>query len=400
MAILIVPWAIFSLLTVLAAGVISWRQGYRSTRFFMLAWLGMIVSIIWIFLVRMGILPSTFFSENAYRIGILWMAICWSLALADRINLLKAETENANRSLTESEHRLSQILEGLPLGVVLYGKDQKPKYANRRTLDILSDPARGIQPDINAGRTLQEAIPYFSLKAASSQQEYDIERFPVFNALHGQPSSVDDVEMERGGERVALEIQASPVLDNAGNVESAVVAVQDITERKRAEADLEEYRQHLERLVEKRTEELSVINAQLTVEASERQMLALTLEHRIEWLSAVNRAHQTMAGVAGLTAAYRALSATICDCWRQGWSSLYAGTGRESCVRSSVLRNRLMKTLRRKSCRLPSARILRCAGTSSWVRRLPGRLARAKIYLKPCRCASRNMVSGRRSWRQ
>ena len=44
------------------------------------------------------------------------MAICWSLALADRINLLKAETENANRSLTESEHRLSQILEGLPLG--------------------------------------------------------------------------------------------------------------------------------------------------------------------------------------------------------------------------------------------------------------------------------------------
>ena len=90
------------------------------------------------------------------------------------------------------------------------------------------------------------------------------------------------------------------MLDNAGNVELAVVAVQDITERKRAEADLEEYRQHLERLVEKRTEELSVINAQLTVEASERQMLALSLEHRIEWLSAVNRAHQTMAGVAGL----------------------------------------------------------------------------------------------------
>ena len=66
----------------------------------MLAWLGMIVIIIWIFLVRMGdYLPSKFFSENAYRIGILWMAICWSLALADRINLLKAETESANRSL-------------------------------------------------------------------------------------------------------------------------------------------------------------------------------------------------------------------------------------------------------------------------------------------------------------
>ena len=61
------------------------------------------------------------------------MAVCWSIALADRINLLKAETESANRDLRNSEHRLSQILDGLPLGVVLYGNDQKPRYANRRT---------------------------------------------------------------------------------------------------------------------------------------------------------------------------------------------------------------------------------------------------------------------------
>ena len=33
------------------------------------------------------------------RLGMVWLGVCWSFALADRINLLKAETENANREL-------------------------------------------------------------------------------------------------------------------------------------------------------------------------------------------------------------------------------------------------------------------------------------------------------------
>ncbi len=52
--------------------------------------------------------------------------------------------------------------------------------------------------------------------------------------------------MDRGDRRVPLEIWASPVRDEAGNVESAVVAFQDITQRKQAEAELDEYRRQLE----------------------------------------------------------------------------------------------------------------------------------------------------------
>ena len=135
--------------------------------------------------------------------------------------------------------------------------------------------------------------------------------FPVFSALQGKAAAADDVEMIRGDERVALEIQASPVLDSEGNVELAVVAIQDITRRKQAEAELAEYRKHLEQLVEKRTEELSAINEQLSIEASERKVLELSLQQRIAWLSAVNKAHQTIAGVTGLTLKYQDLSAEI-----------------------------------------------------------------------------------------
>jgi signal transduction histidine kinase len=287
---LMVPSAIISLLVVLIAGFISWKGGFQPARFFMIAWFGMVVSLIIVILVRLGLISSTFFSENVYRLGFVWMAVCWSIALADRINLLKAETESANRDLRNSEGRLSQILEGLPLGVILYGKDQKPKYANQRIFDIFSNPAKGIRPDLSVRRTLAQAIPYFSLRTASDHQEYPLEHFPVYSALQGEPASADDIEMERGDERVALEIQASPVRDDAGNVESAVVAVLDVTQRKQAEAELVEYRKHLEALVEKRTAELSAVNEQLQL--------------RLEWLSAVNLVNQIMARSADFTEIY------------------------------------------------------------------------------------------------
>ncbi len=290
LATLMVRWALISLMTVLWAGIVSWRRGFRPARFFMLAWLGLVLSVVWVMLVRVGLSSSSLLSENAFRLGYLWMAVCWSIALADRINLLKADTENANRQLRNSEHRLSQILEGLPLGVILYGKDHKPKYANQRTIELFSNPDRNIRPDLSVGRTLAEAIPYFSLRVAGSQQEYPLNNFPVINALQGEPASADDIEMDRGDERVTLEIQASPVWDDTGQVESAVVAIQDVTQRKQAEAEVLEHRKHLEELVQSRTGELSSVNEQL--------------RQRIEWLSAINQVNQIMAGSADFMQIY------------------------------------------------------------------------------------------------
>jgi PAS domain S-box-containing protein len=238
LASLMAPWSLISLSAVLIAGVASWIGGYRPSRFFLLAWVGLIISLIWIFLVRLGLASSSFLSENAFRMGYLWMAVCWSIALADRINLLKAETEAANLELQKSEHRLSEILEGLPAGVVLYRKDQKPNYVNRRTVEILNNPNADIQVDVSAGRTLAQAIEYFSLRVAGKNEAYPLENLPIYQALLGKSASVDDIEVDQGDRLVPLEIWASPIRDKDGNVEAAVVVFQDITLRKQAEMAL------------------------------------------------------------------------------------------------------------------------------------------------------------------
>ena len=278
----IIYWTFLSLLIVLTAGIFNYLRGkFRPAPLFMFAWFSMVALVLDVLLVRLGITPSTFFTENTYRLGILMVAVLWSISLADRVNLLKAETEKAYQELNKSEHRLSQILDGMPLGVVLYTKDQKPKYANRSTVELLSHPDLGIRPDISAGRTLAQAIEYFSFKIAGSREPYPLENFPVFNALKGRPAYVDDVDMHVGDTIVPLEIWASPITNEAGNVESAVVVFQDITQRRQIEAELAQYRQMLESLVEQRTAEVNAANKELRL--------------RLEWLAAVNLVNQMIA---------------------------------------------------------------------------------------------------------
>ena len=310
-ALLMTSWALISLVTTLGATIVVWRRGFHPARFLLLAWFGALAGLLLVVLVRRGSIPSTKFTEQAYLLGLLWMAVCWSIALADRINLLKARTEDINRDLRTSERRLSQILEGLPLGVVVYGKDSKPKFANRRVMEILSNPTQGIWPDLSAGRTLVQAMAHFSFRVTGSDQEYPLENMPVYRALQGEPASVDDLEADLVDRRVPLEIWASPVRDETGNVESAVVAFQDITLRKRADAELAEYHQHLEMLVEQRTLALSATNEQLNSEIDEREKLQQLLYQRIEWLTVLYQIRQTIGGSVDLSDAYDQLTATI-----------------------------------------------------------------------------------------
>ena len=284
------PWAFVSVSVALVAGVVSLYRHFRPSWLFMFAWSGLLISLFIGMMARRGIIPITLLTENLFRLGMVWLGVCWSFALADHINILKTETESTNRTLKKNERRLSQILEGLPLGVVLFGKDHKPRYINQRTADILSNPAKGLLPDLSVEPTLTQVIQYYSLKVAGTDQEYPLENFPPSMALRGTTASADNLEMDMGDKRVPLEVWASPVMDEAGNVESAVVAFQDITQRKQSEAELVEYRRHLESLVGKRTAELDAVNTELRL--------------RLEWLSAIVLITETMARSSDFTNIY------------------------------------------------------------------------------------------------
>jgi signal transduction histidine kinase/PAS domain-containing protein len=271
-------------------GIFHWRKGNGPARFYLISWLGFIFGIVLAELVRDGTIPSTPITEKFYQVGLLWLVLLWSLALADRINILKAQTERANTRLRNNERELSQILDAVPIGVVVYGRDEIRRYGNKQATQILSIPEQSLQPDLSSAWTLAQALDYLSLQIAGTNERYPYNLLPVYRALQGQTSSVDDLVANVGDRLVPIETWASPITDEDGKVVSAVAAFRDITQRRQTEAELAEYRKMLETLVEKRTADLSGING---------------------WLNAINEIHQTVSSVKDLPQAYSKLSATI-----------------------------------------------------------------------------------------
>ncbi|MBP1693508.1 MAG: two-component system, NarL family, nitrate/nitrite sensor histidine kinase NarX [Chloroflexi bacterium] len=293
------------------AGFYSWRKGYHPAKFYLVSWLGFILGLVIVELVRAGILPSTPFTEKAYHLGLIWLVLIWSLALVDRIKQLEAETKEANLKLVQSEHKLSQTLEGLPIGVAVYGPERSPTYLNPRAIDILANPERGMGPDVAIGRTITEAMKYYDFRLFGSDQTYPLEKIPVWRAYDGQSASIDDIEANLIDRRVPLEIWANPVKDEEGKVVSVVAAFQDITERRQAQAELDRYRLQLEQLVSLRTAELTAANDQLHAENAERRRLEKMLRLRLEWLADVIQVNQTIAQTSDLREAYQKFTEMI-----------------------------------------------------------------------------------------
>ena len=76
-----------------SAGVLACWRGLRQARYFLLAWSALLLGALVYSLMSMGILPSMFITLYAGQIGAAMEVALLSLALADRINMMKEERE-------------------------------------------------------------------------------------------------------------------------------------------------------------------------------------------------------------------------------------------------------------------------------------------------------------------
>ncbi|HRG77240.1 MAG TPA: 7TM diverse intracellular signaling domain-containing protein, partial [Leptospiraceae bacterium] len=90
---------ISSTVTMLITGSISYLRGFRAARFYMIGWSFVLIGMILLFCRGIGLLPTNFITVNGVAIGSALEAILFSLALADRINILKKEKEESQKAL-------------------------------------------------------------------------------------------------------------------------------------------------------------------------------------------------------------------------------------------------------------------------------------------------------------
>lgn len=150
--------------------------------------------------------------------------------MREQLGSLFNQMQDLNEALAESGHRLSQILEALPIGVAVIKLNGGYSYLNRRAESLLG---QALIPTL----TLEEIARTYQLYRAGTQKLYPTAELPIVQALAGHTVNADDLEIHRDGQIIALEAWATPMCDQEGNVIYALTTFQDITERKRAEQE-------------------------------------------------------------------------------------------------------------------------------------------------------------------
>jgi PAS domain S-box-containing protein len=176
--------------------------------------------------------------------------------LAESFNQMAAQLQESFAALRESESRLTQFLEAVPVGVTVHDAKGKATYANLTAKQIM-----GIDtlPDTQTEQLAEDYQVYLS----GTEQLYPIERLPVVKALSGESSTVDDMELHRLDRIVPLQVWASPIYDQTGQIAYAIVAFVDITQRQQTQKILDDYNRTLANQVAQRTTALQESEAAL-----------------------------------------------------------------------------------------------------------------------------------------
>ena len=165
--------------------------------------------------------------------------------LAGALHRLSAQLQTSLVAWSESESRLWQILENLPVGVVLYNSNKRIAYINQKGKKLLSVQAVS---DVSL-----DTIPEVCQLYRPDGSLYPAADLPARQAIEGHACTVTDVEQRLSSKVATLEIQATPVCNEQGVVTSAISVFQDITERRKAEQIVASYSRELEAKVTERT---------------------------------------------------------------------------------------------------------------------------------------------------
>ncbi|MBV9387207.1 MAG: AAA family ATPase [Chroococcidiopsidaceae cyanobacterium CP_BM_ER_R8_30] len=159
---------------------------------------------------------------------------------------LYSEITKREQALRESERKLTQILECLPIGVAILESDAQLSYINPVGAKIL-------KKGVNSFVSVEQMPEIYQFYLAGIDQIYPWNQMPLARALQGEKTSIDNLEIHCLDRIVPVETWGTPVYDEQGNIIFAITTFQDITERKKAEELVADYNRDLEIQVAERT---------------------------------------------------------------------------------------------------------------------------------------------------
>ena len=180
---------------------------------------------------------------------------------------------NIERRLRESERWLATTLRSIGDAVITTSAKGRVLFMNP-----VAEALTGWKDKEALGKQLTEVFNIVSEKT------HEVAENPVEKVI--REGIVVDLKshilIARDGRKIPIDDSAAPIRDDKGKITGVVLVFYDVTERKRAEAELTKYRQQLEELVEERTADLRKTDELLEQEIIERKQAEKTLRELYE----------------------------------------------------------------------------------------------------------------------
>ena len=182
---------------------------------------------------------------------------------AEKLRSLNQQLESEIIERKQAEEGLSVVHDALNSsinGVIITNLEGMITYSNPVFLSMFEYESEDDVVSKNAADLFvsEEVRKAADVRAVIDQTKGETEEFDV---------------TQKDGSVFPVEVSSSVVTDKEGNVVGLMGAFVDITDRKKAEAELKKHRDHLKELVKDRTAELETTNEQLQQEVTERKQM-------------------------------------------------------------------------------------------------------------------------------
>lgn len=149
----------------------------------------------------------------------------------------------AEKEIRDSQKRFISFLEAVPAGVYILTADGKPFYANEEAKKILG---AGIIPEATADNLTEVYNAY----RRGTDVRYPTEQLPIVQALHGERTTISDLEIWKPDGVVPLYITGAPIFNSDGQLQYAMAAFIDISAEIQAQKQLEESEERFRQIIE------------------------------------------------------------------------------------------------------------------------------------------------------
>ncbi|HBK65432.1 MAG TPA: hypothetical protein DD000_18515, partial [Cyanobacteria bacterium UBA11166] len=175
--------------------------------------------------------------------------------MAEKLQEHLTKLQSLNQDLSQSESKLKQFIEAIPVGISIHDPTGKVVYFNEMAKDLL-----GIEdiPDTTT-ESLAEVYQLYR-----ENQLYPVEELPALRALRGEKVFIDDIQLHRHNLIIPFEVHGTPIFDKEGKINYAIIAFTDITKRKKYEKLLADYNRTLAERIAQKTADLEESKQQLS----------------------------------------------------------------------------------------------------------------------------------------